>query len=44
MLIQGDGVCDTTHGFGINAAHLRYPNDSDTQNLGTDFIVKQLTA
>ncbi|KAK9426034.1 putative A cutinase-like protein from cryptococcus Sp [Seiridium unicorne] len=38
----GDGVCDTTHGFGINAEHLSYPTDSNTQKLGTDFAVKQL--
>lgn len=38
----GDGVCDTTHGFGINAAHLSYPYDSDTQTLGTNFILRKL--
>ena len=38
----GDGVCDTTHGFGINAAHLAYPNSASTQTLGTNFAVKQL--
>lgn len=41
---QGDGVCDTTNGRGINAAHLRYPRDSATQNLGTEFIVERLQA
>ncbi|CAI6289684.1 unnamed protein product [Periconia digitata] len=44
VCIFGDGVCDTTHGFGINAAHLRYPMDTATQRLGTDFITKQLAA
>jgi len=38
----GDGVCDTTHGFGINAQHLAYPNSASTQTLGTNFAVKQL--
>ncbi|PVH99834.1 carbohydrate esterase family 5 protein, partial [Periconia macrospinosa] len=42
VCIFGDGVCDTTHGAGINAAHLRYPFDTPTQNLGTEFITKQL--
>ena len=40
---QGDGVCDTTHGYGINAQHLQYPRDTPTQNLGTKFIVQQLS-
>lgn len=44
ILIQGDGVCDTTHGVGINAQHLQYPMDTATQNLGQNFVVKQLTA
>ncbi|KAG9498295.1 hypothetical protein J7337_011192 [Fusarium musae] len=39
----GDGVCDTTHGYGINAQHLMYPNDAATQKLGTTFVVKQLS-
>ncbi|KAI1843027.1 hypothetical protein JX266_010716 [Neoarthrinium moseri] len=38
----GDGVCDTTHGAGINAQHLSYPSDSRTQKLGTNFAVQQL--
>lgn len=38
----GDGVCDTTHGAGINAQHLAYPASSSTQQLGTNFGVKQL--
>ncbi|KAF9739097.1 hypothetical protein PMIN06_007920 [Paraphaeosphaeria minitans] len=44
VCIFGDGVCDTTHGNGINAAHLQYSRDSSTQKLGTNFVVKQLTA
>ena len=44
VCIRGDGVCDTTNGFGINAAHLRYPGDSATQNLGTSFVVGKLRA
>ncbi|KAH8180274.1 cutinase domain-containing protein [Sarocladium implicatum] len=43
VCIYGDGVCDTTHGAGINGPHLLYPQDSATQNLGTDFVVKQLS-
>jgi hypothetical protein len=39
---QGDGVCDTTHGFGINAQHLAYPTSASTQQLGTNFGVKAL--
>jgi hypothetical protein len=39
---QGDGVCDTTNGFGINAQHLQYPRDTPTQNLGTQFVVGKL--
>ncbi|KAM0541308.1 hypothetical protein ACHAPJ_013302 [Fusarium lateritium] len=42
VCIYGDGVCDTTHGSGINGPHLQYPNDAATQNLGTTFVVKQL--
>ena len=42
LTFQGDGVCDTTHGFGINAQHLAYPNSASTQTLGTNFAVKQL--
>ncbi|EPQ27501.1 uncharacterized protein PFL1_05039 [Pseudozyma flocculosa PF-1] len=38
----GDGVCDTTHGFGINAQHLSYPLDSNVQNMGFNFMKKQL--
>ncbi|KAK3680313.1 hypothetical protein LTR37_021338, partial [Vermiconidia calcicola] len=44
ICIFGDGVCDTTNGNGINAAHTRYPRDSATQTLGTNFIVAQLRA
>ena len=39
---QGDGVCDTTHGFGINAQHLAYPFSSSAQNLGSEFVLKML--
>ncbi|KXT16651.1 hypothetical protein AC579_8019 [Pseudocercospora musae] len=42
VCIYGDGVCDTTHGYGINAQHLQYPNDAPTQNLGTTFVVGKL--
>jgi len=42
MIFQGDGVCDTTHGYGINAQHLQYPNDAPTQKLGTSFGVGKL--
>nr|BAN42606.1 cutinase-like enzyme [Cryptococcus sp. BPD1A]BAN42607.1 cutinase-like enzyme [Cryptococcus sp. BPD1A] len=38
----GDGVCDTTHGYGINAAHLAYPRSTGTQNQGYEFAIKQL--
>ena len=44
VCIYGDGVCDSTHGFGINAQHLQYPYDSATQSLGTEYIQKQLNA
>jgi hypothetical protein len=39
----GDGVCDTTHGFGINAQHLSYPLSSSVQNLGAKYMVGKLT-
>ncbi|KAF2128716.1 carbohydrate esterase family 5 protein [Dothidotthia symphoricarpi CBS 119687] len=42
VCIYGDGVCDTTHGQGINAQHLQYPNDTPTQNMGTTFGVGKL--
>ncbi|KAK4499536.1 hypothetical protein PRZ48_010052 [Zasmidium cellare] len=42
VCIYGDGVCDTTHGYGINQQHLQYPGDSKTQNLGTQFVVGKL--
>ncbi|KAF2115646.1 A cutinase-like protein from cryptococcus Sp [Lophiotrema nucula] len=42
VCIFGDGVCDTAHGIGINLQHLQYPTDTPTQNLGTEFILKQL--
>ncbi|KAH6655960.1 A cutinase-like protein from cryptococcus Sp [Truncatella angustata] len=44
VCIYGDGVCDTTHGVGINMQHLSYPTDSGTQKLGISFAVKQLGA
>ncbi|KAK8016825.1 cutinase 1 [Apiospora rasikravindrae] len=40
----GDGVCDTTHGVGINAVHLTYPSSAASQKLGVDFAKKQLGA
>lgn len=39
---QGDGVCDTAHGVGINAPHYQYPYDSPTQELGAEYVLKQL--
>lgn len=42
VCIYGDGVCDTTHGNGIDQQHLQYPNDAPTQNLGTKFIESKL--
>ncbi|KAK3096405.1 hypothetical protein LTR53_019242 [Teratosphaeriaceae sp. CCFEE 6253] len=38
----GDGVCDTTHGYGINAQHLAYPNSASVQNLGTQYVEGRL--
>ncbi|KAK3671098.1 hypothetical protein LTR78_009059 [Recurvomyces mirabilis] len=38
----GDGVCDTTHGYGINQQHLAYPTLTSVQNLGTTFVVGKL--
>jgi hypothetical protein len=43
VCIFGDGVCDTTHGAGINAQHLQYPVDAPTQKQGAEFIQKQLS-
>ncbi|KAI2622065.1 A cutinase-like protein from cryptococcus Sp [Xylaria nigripes] len=42
VCISGDGVCDTTRSLGVTLEHLEYPSDSDTQELGTSFAVKQL--
>ncbi|KAF2999456.1 hypothetical protein E8E13_008044 [Curvularia kusanoi] len=42
VCIYGDGVCDTTHGFGINAQHLMYPMDQSVQNMGAKFIQEKL--
>lgn len=39
---QGDGVCDTTHGYGINAQHLAYPFNANVQTMGTNFAVGKL--
>ncbi|KAK5115272.1 hypothetical protein LTR62_001472 [Meristemomyces frigidus] len=39
----GDGVCDTTHGFGIDAQHLAYPTTTSVQNLGTKYVIGALT-
>jgi len=38
----GDGVCDTTHGYGIDAQHLSYPNDANVQKMGTTFVEGKL--
>jgi hypothetical protein len=40
--MQGDGVC-TNNGQGIDSEHLSYPNDANVQNMGTKFVVDQLT-
>ncbi|THZ15922.1 cutinase [Aureobasidium pullulans] len=40
----GDGVCDTTHGQGINAQHLSYPNDATVQSMGAKFVLGKLNA
>ncbi|KAH8923469.1 carbohydrate esterase family 5 protein [Atractiella rhizophila] len=39
VCFPGDGVCC---GFTINAQHLAYPLDRDTQNLGTQFLTERL--
>jgi len=39
----GDGVCDTTHGIGINPPHLVYPSDAGTQRQGTEFVLARLS-
>jgi len=44
LIPQADGVCDTTHGVGINPPHLVYGNDAGTQDQGTAFALKQLGA
>jgi hypothetical protein len=41
-LSQGDGVCDTAHGFGITAAHLSYKSDANVQNQGIKFVIGKL--
>lgn len=40
--MQGDGVCDTTHGLGITPQHLAYPIDANMQKMGADFVIKKL--
>ncbi|KAG9513058.1 cutinase, partial [Aureobasidium melanogenum] len=40
----GDGVCDTTHGLGINAQHLSYPYSSSVQSMGQKYMVEKLTS
>jgi len=42
MFQQGDGVCDTTHGLGITAAHLSYKSDANVQNQGIKFVTGKL--
>lgn len=39
---KGDGVCDTTHGVGINAQHLSYPMSTSVQSQGVKFITGKL--
>ncbi|KAK5108893.1 hypothetical protein LTR62_007695 [Meristemomyces frigidus] len=38
----GDGVCDTTHGYGIDEQHLAYPTLTSVQTLGTTFVEGKL--
>ncbi|EPQ26811.1 uncharacterized protein PFL1_05789 [Pseudozyma flocculosa PF-1] len=38
----GDGVCDTSHGMGINAAHMSYGGSQTVQAMGLKFMQKQL--
>lgn len=38
----GDGVCDTTHGYGINSVHLSYAQDANVQALGQKWILARL--
>ncbi|KAN0060192.1 hypothetical protein ACQY0O_007521 [Thecaphora frezii] len=44
ICIYGDGVCDTTHGLGINLPHLAYPTSTSVQRIGADYIKKALGA
>ena len=39
----GDGVCDTSSGFGITIQHLSYPFDHNVQSMGTKFGTTVLT-
>ncbi|KAK5112074.1 hypothetical protein LTR85_011655 [Meristemomyces frigidus] len=42
ICIKGDGVCDTTDGYGITSQHLQYPSSSSVQSMGTKYIVGKL--
>ncbi|EPQ30387.1 uncharacterized protein PFL1_01913 [Pseudozyma flocculosa PF-1] len=42
ICIFGDGVCDTTHGFGINPPHLLYGGSSSVQGMGASYMKKAL--
>ena len=33
----------TNNGAGVDEEHLSYPNDANVQNMGTKFVVDQLT-
>ncbi|SPO21046.1 uncharacterized protein UTRI_00523 [Ustilago trichophora] len=44
ICIYGDGVCDTSSGFGITAQHLTYPYNSNVQSMGANFAIKALQA
>ncbi|CEJ91978.1 hypothetical protein VHEMI07659 [[Torrubiella] hemipterigena] len=38
----GDGVCDKSHGLGVNAEHLAYPGDAQMQDMGAKFVLSKL--
>ena len=40
---DGDGVCDTSSGFGITREHLSYGGDANVQSMGTKFGTTVLT-
>ncbi len=44
ICIYGDGVCDSTHGFGITYQHLQYPTNANVQSMGASFAIKALQA